>query len=559
MSCLCLRRFCCYLCCVRLKTSCLVLGTYLSKAYIDMRFVVSALCVVAIIAIAAQALTATRSPSKLQLVVHLARVHSEEEIENEFVSRSTPGTPNFRQFLSQSELTELVQGKRDAIEAVTYFLSKRGASNIHLVSTRDFITCVVSNEVAAALGYHQGSLGRFSLTVPYELTGHARYFILNAAKGTKARPAHVGEPGAEQTPITINARYKVPASIPTPPGSYSQGVAEFEGEYFRQSDMNAFIAKYNQGNISIAVMGPNTANPNADSIEGTLDLQYQTSVSGGKIKTWWLAQSGDNNDPGNIDFSAWAESVLNLSPMPYVVSISWGMGYERYDFAESVLFSDNDAFRKMGLRGVSVFAASGDSGPGVRSEILNCQSFTPSWPASSPYLTSVGATYAAAGTASLETAVDWSGGGFSTVFGRPAYQDAAVRNYFSTAANMPNASFYNASGRGYPDVSALGTNYNVFVGNSWQEVSGTSCASPTFSGIVSLIVAERIAAGNTSLGFINPALYQLGKVGYDVVAGQSQDTNCIPFFPIKGFPASTGWDAVSGLGTPDYEYLRQSL
>ncbi len=268
--------------------------------------------------------------------------------------------------------------------------------------------------------------------------------------------------------------------------------------------------------------------------------------------------------------------MLNLTPMPYVVSISWGMGYERYDQAESVMITDNDAFRKMGLRGISVFAASGDSGPGVRSEELNCATFTPSWPASSPYLTSVGATYAGPSSSSsssaasassssgfsapstTESAVNWSGGGFSTVFARPAYQDAAVSRYLSSAANLPASTFYNSTGRGYPDVSALGTNYNVYVGGAWQQVSGTSCASPTFSGVVSLIVAERIAAGNSSLGFLNPTLYRLGKVGYDVVSGQSQDTNCL-FATIPGFPAAAGWDAVSGLGTPDYAYLRRSL
>ena len=154
--------------------------------------------------------------------------------------------------------------------------------------------------------------------------------------------------------------------------------------------------------------------------------------------------------------------------------------------------------------------------------------------------------------------MNWSGGGFSTVFARPSYQDAAVTNYLSSAANLPAASFYNATGRGYPDVSALGTNYNVFAEGNWVTMSGTSCASPTFSGVVSLIVAERIAAGNSSLGFLNPTLYRLGKVGYDVVSGQSQDTNCL-FATIPGFPAATGWDAVSGLGTPDYNFLRQSL
>jgi tripeptidyl-peptidase-1 len=223
-----------------------------------------------------------------------------------------------------------------------------------------------------------------------------------------------------------------------------------------------------------------------------------------------------------------------------------------------VLESDNDAFRKMGLMGVSVFAASGDSGPGVRSEQDNCKTFTPSWPASCPYLTSVGATYALSAS-SDEISVNWSGGGFSTMFARPAYQDAAVMKYFKVAENeLPKKTFYNASGRGYPDVSALGANFEVIVGGQWSPVSGTSAASPTFAGIVALIVGERLASGQSPLGFLNPTLYQLGKVGFDVTQGKNLDTNCNRG-TLPGFPAAVGWDAVSGLGTPNYEFLRQNL
>ena len=212
-----------------------------------MKHVVLPLLLVAVLAVlGAQAAVSARS-SKMQLVVHLARTHSEAEIEGEFVSRSTPGSADFRKFLSQAQLADLVQGTPAAIEAVTYFLTKRGASNVRLSTTRDVISCRITPELAAELG-HTGSrdLGRFALAVPAELSAHARFVVLNAAKGKKVRNARfagASQPGSEQTPVTINARYNVPSSIAAPPGSYAQGVAEFEGEYFQQSDMNAFVAE----------------------------------------------------------------------------------------------------------------------------------------------------------------------------------------------------------------------------------------------------------------------------------------------------------------------------
>jgi tripeptidyl-peptidase-1 len=503
-------------------------------------------------------------------------VHEESEIESEFVARSSPESPLFRQFLTHAQLRELVQGRDESARAVMAYLREVGATKVRMLRSGDAIVGEVAASIAAGLGYR--GRGRAGVALPDALAAHVRSAIVvgpraaggKAAAGSSSSSASSasassgsgssGQPGMTQTPATIRQRYAVPepSALPTLPANYTQGVAEYEGEYFADSDISAFTTRYGMPNLSIPVMGPNTPSSGADATEGTLDLEYMSAIAGATIPTWWLAQNTDNNDPANIDFSLWCDSVASQSPMPYVVSISWGMGYERYVNDTSVMVADNDAFRKLGLLGVSVFAASGDSGPGVRSEEFNCNTFTPSWPASSPYLTSVGATYANAST-EREVSVNWSGGGFSTVFTRPSWQAAAVKKYFEVAAaSLPARTFYAANGRGYPDVSALGTNFDVIVAGQWGLVSGTSAASPTFAGVVSLIVGERLAKGQSALGFLNPKLYQLGRVGYDVVEGASQDTNCL-FETLPGFPAAAGWDAVSGLGTPSYTYLRENL
>jgi tripeptidyl-peptidase-1 len=102
-------------------------------------------------------------------------------------------------------------------------------------------------------------------------------------------------------------------------------------------------------------------------------------------------------------------------------------------------------------------------------------------------------------------------------------------------------------------VAALGTNFEVYSGG-WGVETGTSAATPTFASIITRINADRLADGKPTLGFLNAKLYALGKVGYDVTAGDNVNPACP-----AGFLATEGWDPVTGLGTPRYDYLRANL
>lgn len=530
---------------------------------------------------------------------HLRRVHAEADIEQAFQSRADPDSPLFRKHLtSTDELRALVGASASTIARVQAYIRLLASAgeqpNCFLHSSGDILQCnrierasAVGRALAAQMNDFRPKFDvfpfgepnrrhlkkasealRFEATIPAALKNDVRFIIVqrfpsaspqrtsrqqkrDGGKGKKK----VTEAGMNQDPPSIQKRYAVPAKPPQAPLRFSQGVAEFEGEYFQESDMAFFFQNYSMNNATILVMGPNS--PGGDDVEGTLDLQYMAAMNQGMYPTWWLEQNSSSSDPGNIDFAAWCESVLTVQPSPpTVVSISWGLGDYNYVWDPTVMSADNDAFRKLGMMGITVLAASGDSGPGVR-RLIDCTTFQPSWPASSTYLTSVGATYANS-QSGAEIAVTWSGGGFSDTFARQSWQDAAVKNYLATASPLPNRSFYNATGRAYPDVSALGTNFQVYIGGVWNSVSGTSCASPTFAGILSMINAERINFGFPTLGFINPIIYKLGAVGYDVTQGSSYDTDCFGL-PIQGFPAIKGWDPVTGLGTPNYEFLRKHL
>jgi len=229
----------------------------------------------------------------------------------------------------------------------------------------------------------------------------------------------------------------------------------------------------------------------------------------------------------------------------------------------------------LGVRGITVLVSSGDdgvAGNAARSDASQC-GFAPSYPASSRFVTAVGATQgpeagtAEVGESSATGGLITSGGGFSTVWSTPSYQSQAVAAFLANNATgaVPPATLYSSSGRGYPDVALDGHNYKVTVGGQEQIVSGTSASSPVFAGLITLINSVRFDAGKKPLGFLNPALYQLAVSNPSVFNDITQGTNncaagqgnqiCCQY----GFSATQGWDPVTGLGSVNFVNLKAAL
>jgi subtilase family serine protease len=140
-----------------------------------------------------------------------------------------------------------------------------------------------------------------------------------------------------------------------------------------------------------------------------------------------------------------------------------------------------------------------------------------------------------------------SNGGFSSLFPRPAYQDA-----------VPGIGRM----RGVPDVSADAGNasgmaiaVSLTPGNVVTSADGTSAASPFWAGIMAL--ADQYAG--RALGFINPAIYRIGhspayhSAFHDITTGSN--TVAYPAGTVTGYQAGPGWDPVTGWGTPDAQAL----
>jgi tripeptidyl-peptidase I len=149
----------------------------------------------------------------------------------------------------------------------------------------------------------------------------------------------------------------------------------------------------------------------------------------------------------------------------------------------------------------------------------------------------------------LDQVIFSSTGGFSNVFAIPEYQQSAVKTYMEKyAPNYPGQ--YNNSGtvrgklenhypyypylahmdrneangcvkKGFPDIASNGAWFSIAVFGELSQVFGTSCAAPTIAAILALINGERIKAGKSSVGFVNPTLYAHPEVLNDITEGQN--------------------------------------
>merc|ERR1712032_831594 len=121
----------------------------------------------------------------------------------------------------------------------------------------------------------------------------------------------------------------------------------------------------------------------------------------------------------------------------------------------------------------------------------------------------------------------------------------------SLPGDPPNSTF-EAAGVGVPDVASFATEMATCLPQGCGSGGkGTSYASPTFAGIVSLLNEARLQANLPRMGFLNPFLYKHADAFTDITDGRNNDSSLL-----YGFPAAMGWDAATGLGTPNFEKLR---
>ena len=295
--------------------------------------------------------------------------------------------------------------------------------------------------------------------------------------------------------------------------------------------------------VKVAVKGPNSS---PSGMEATVDVCYGASMAAGIETTFWSTKGRMPGHADNEPLLQWLSDLSKESSPPLVFSFSYSDNEDTVDaaYAQRV----NVELQKAGARGLSIVESSGDGGvAGIQPEKYCPKGFMATFPATSPFVTSVGGTGGPAGRETASTHFP-SGGGFSTYSWQPtpSFQQSAVHGYLTGGTTLPSPSLYNSSNRGYPDVSLNSENFALTQYSISINVDGTSCSAPVFGALVALLNDVRLAKGLPSLGWLNPLLYKHPEAFTDITKGGN------PACGGKGFSAAAGWDPVTGLGTLDF-------
>jgi kumamolisin len=401
-------------------------------------------------------------------------------------------------------------------------------------------------QIAASGSTYRGRTGAIQL--PEELDG-----IVDAVMGLDNRPQakphfRVRPPGngnkrqagattaVSFTPTQVASLYSFPSGT-----GQGQCVAIIElGGGYRSADLNAYFAELGVGSPKVSAVsvdhGNNapTGDVNGPDGEVMLDIEVLGSIVPAANIVVYFAP---NTDAGFHD--AVTTAIHDSKNEPSVISISWG-GAESAWTAQAMTAID-DAFQAAAAMGVTVCVASGDSGS---TDGVGDGSDHVDFPASSPYALACGGTSLRASQMAITSEVVWndsanggasggaSGGGISSFFPTPGWQKgkkATHRGGTSIALTK----------RGVPDVAGDAdpqTGYNVRIDGTDTVIGGTSPVAALWAGLIARINQTN----GTSAGYLNPMLYSKPQALRDIIAGSNGD-----------FEAAKGWDACTGLGTPN--------
>lgn len=304
-----------------------------------------------------------------------------------------------------------------------------------------------------------------------------------------------------------------------------------------------------QSAANVTTINVNDATLPAVSGEETLDVEWSSGIApDAKIRVYATGDLSDTSlDKGLARIIADVGNDATIRQL----TISLGEG-ETYESA-SQFTTDAQYFATLASQGVSTFVSSGDGGSTPDDTGSGNEDAGPlqvEYFSSDPNVTGVGGTtlhLTTSNTRSSETAWSGSGGGASIHFAKPAWQ---------VGPGVPSG-----TKRFVPDVALPADPYTgayVYLQGSPQTIGGTSWASPTWAGFCALLNEARANAGKTGgIGLLNPSLYPLlGTANfYDVTGG----SNAEGAKAAGKYPATAGYDPVTGLGTPDVAVLIKTL
>jgi kumamolisin len=366
-----------------------------------------------------------------------------------------------------------------------------------------------------------------------------------AAGGGAAAPAA----GISYPPSEVASLYGFPAGTT----GAGQTIAVIElGGGFSPSDLAAYFGGLGLPVPSISAVSVDGASnapgsdPTGADIEVNLDVDVIGAAAPGAKQVVYFAPN--NGDQGFVDAIS---EAMHASPVPIAISISWGQSEDTWT-AQGRAAMDA-AMADAAALGITVCVAAGDNGSG--DAVTDGQQHA-DFPASSPHALGCGGTKLLAKGNTIGSEVVWNeiasgqgagGGGVSDLFALPSWQ-ATAGVPARAGGTQPGT-----KGRGVPDVAGNAdptTGYQVYVDGKARVVGGTSAVAPLWAALVSRL-AE---ATGKRFGMLQPILYKGITPGHDV-AGFHDITSGNN----GSYTAGRGWDACTGLGTPNGAALLKRL
>jgi kumamolisin len=468
--------------------------------------------------------------------------------------------PSERKYLTREEFAKQYGASAADVEKVRAFAAQYGlkvASEDRASRTLKLTGTVQAfNEAFTAnLRRYDHASGSYrcrtgALTIPADLDG-----VIEGVLGLDDRPQAKPHFRLRKKNPSVQARatdvsyspLQVAKAYGFPSGSTgaAQCIALIElGGGYNASDLTQFFSSLGISApkvTSVSVDGAkNSPTGDASGPDGEVELDIE--VAGAVAPAAQIAvYFAPNTDQGFID--AVTTAVHDATLKPSIISISWG-GPEDSWTAQS-RSALNSACQDASTMGVTVLAASGDDGSSDGSTSGNP---TVDFPASSPFLVGCGGTKLTISGASISSEQAWNelssnegatGGGVSEVFALPSFQQSA---------NVPKAP-NGFVGRGVPDVAGdadPATGYNVLVDGQQSVIGGTSAVAPLWAGLFALINQSL----GTNVGYVNSLLYSAKAEAtfHDITAGNNGT-----------YSAGPGWDACTGLGSPNGAALLAAL
>jgi hypothetical protein len=361
------------------------------------------------------------------------------------------------------------------------------------------------------------------------VTPHPRNLRAATLRDPANAVPHTGSgPGGSFRGNDFRAAY-VPATSLTGAG---QAVGLFELDGYYASDITTFETQAGLPNVplkNVLVDGfsgtPTSRRPGSGNEEVALDIEMAISMAPG-LSQVIVYEGSPAATAATIDDIFNRMATDNLAKQ---ISCSWGFDID---------VTTRQIFQQFAAQGQSFFMASGDSGA-FAGPIEQ--------PSDDPYLTIVGGTTLTTSTSHSwvsETAWDGSGGGISTLYPIPSWQQG-----IDMSANQGSATM-----RNLPDVAMVADNVWIVAdrGRSFAVV-GTSIAAPLWAGFIALVNQQAAASGQPPVGFLNPAIYTIGKgLGYtsnfhDITTGNTTNSSSPDlFFAVSGYDLCTGWGTPTG-------------